>query len=1101
MKIKIFLLTFFSVLFIGSVGKAQTPTREDSLEGFSMEEMNHHLEHFKGTHEERNALIKRSQRAFISRKYKLGVYAPPKIDNSRNSNNSSLDAINCTNIGFDNGTTAGWTIAGQSNVTSGAGTDPFGSFPVVFSGTNSLQLNNNTTQGSSYTANSSATRTLSIPATGTNFFKLHFAMDLLDYGHTAAAAAKFIVNMYDAAGTLLPCPQYECYHTTSGDIGGVSFYNTSCPGNCGLQYGSNDPYAVTYSPWNTVTMDLSAYNGTNVTCKIICNWCIYNVDWAYCYIDAECPTTSTTNVPTCGTLPFELDGPTGFDTYSWVPPSGNSPPTANTYSINASVAGIYTLNVTLNTCATSSAYTFTYNVLPGPTPNFTDVTTPCSGNVSFTSTSSANGGTAITGYTWEWGDGTANGTGANATHTYTSTGTNTITLVVTNGTCTDSISQTVVTPTHPVASFSLANNCLNTVTNYTSTSTAAAGIASQNWDFGDATTGTGSNPSHTYMSAGTYTVNLVVKDNNSCKDSASELIIIYPLPPVAVNSSTICVGQETATLTATGAVSYIWNPTTGLTPTGGSPVTGTPTTTTNYTVTGTDANGCTNTATSTITVNPLPPVAVNSSTICVGQETATLTAANAGTYTWNPATTLSSSNGSPVTGTPTTTTNYTVTGTDANGCTNTATSTITVNPLPPVAVNSSTICVGQETATLTAANAITYTWNPAITLSSSNGSPVTGTPTTTTNYTVTGTDANGCVNTATSTIIVNPLPNITVNTATICVGQQIALLTASGASTYTWNPVNTLSGSFGPTVNGTPAITTNYTITGTDNNGCQSNATTTIVVNQLPIVTTGSVTPGCVPLCTNLSVSSNSPLSNYIWDFGNGQSQVQQTLAPPSKSFITATCFSVAGTYVINLSVTDTNHCINTATTIAVAYPLPTADFDFQPQPITILAPQVQFINQSSGIITNYTWNLGDIYNTNDTSSLINPSHLYSDTGTYMVSLLVTTQKGCSATVTKPLIIKEAYVIYVPNAFTPNGDGENEMFKAVGEGINSFKLYIFDRWGNNLFYSEDINKGWEGNYLGKGNQIMQEDVYVWKIDLVDFSNKGHSLHGTVTLLK
>ena len=184
-----------------------------------------------------------------------------------------------------------------------------------------------------------------------------------------------------------------------------------------------------------------------------------------------------------------------------------------------------------------------------------------------------------------------------------------------------------------------------------------------------------------------------------------------------------------------------------------------------------------------------------------------------------------------------------------------------------------------------------------------------------------------------------------------------------------------------------------------------------------------------------------------------------------------------------------------------MAYPLPTADFDFQPQPITILAPQVQFINQSSGIITNYTWNLGDIYNTNDTSSLINPSHLYSDTGTYMVSLLVTTQKGCSATVTKPLIIKEAYVIYVPNAFTPNGDGENEMFKAVGEGINSFKLYIFDRWGNNLFYSEDINKGWEGNYLGKGNQIMQEDVYVWKIDLVDFSNKGHSLHGTVTLLK
>ncbi len=140
----------------------------------------------------------------------------------------------------------------------------------------------------------------------------------------------------------------------------------------------------------------------------------------------------------------------------------------------------------------------------------------------------------------------------------------------------------------------------------------------------------------------------------------------------------------------------------------GTPATGTPTTTTNYTVTGIDANGCINTATSTITVNPLPPVTANSSTICVGQQIATFTATNASIYPWNPATRLTSGNGTPVTGTPVVTTNYTVTGTDVNGCTNTAISTITVNPLPVVAVNSSTICVGQETATLTATKANTY---------------------------------------------------------------------------------------------------------------------------------------------------------------------------------------------------------------------------------------------------------------------------------------------------------------------------------------------------------------------------------------------------------
>lgn len=88
-----------------------------------------------------------------------------------------------------------------------------------------------------------------------------------------------------------------------------------------------------------------------------------------------------------------------------------------------------------------------------------------------------------------------------------------------------------------------------------------------------------------------------------------------------------------------------------------------------------------------------------------------------------------------------------------------------------------------------------------------------------------------------------------------------------------------------------------------------------------------------------------------------------------------------------------------------------------------------------------------------------------------------------------------------PISIPPNGDGTNEMFKAVGEGINTFRLYIFDRWGDHLFYSEHINKGWDGTYQTKGTQILQEDLHVWKIDLTDFSNRAKSLYDTVTLLK
>ena len=92
-------------------------------------------------------------------------------------------------------------------------------------------------------------------------------------------------------------------------------------------------------------------------------------------------------------------------------------------------------------------------------------------------------------------------------------------------------------------------------------------------------------------------------------------------------------------------------------------------------------------------------------------------------------------------------------------------------------------------------------------------------------------------------------------------------------------------------------------------------------------------------------------------------------------------------------------------------------------------------------------------------------------------------------------------MIYVPNAFTPNSDGENDSFMAKGDGIKDFKLYVFDRWGNVIFFSNDIMKGWDGRYLAKGADIVQEDVYVWKIELKNYKNQPFNLAGQVSLLK
>jgi len=213
-------------------------------------------------------------------------------------------------------------------------------------------------------------------------------------------------------------------------------------------------------------------------------------------------------------------------------------------------------------------------------------------------------------------------------------------------------------------------------------------------------------------------------------------------------------------------------------------------------------------------------------------------------------------------------------------------------------------------------------------------------------------------------------------------------------------------------------------------------------------------------------------------------------------------CYTTTGHYIPQLTVTDINGCVNTVTANVITYPIPNPEFAYTPNPASILYPKIQFINQSSGaIITSYNWNFGDASGMG--SSLQNPSYTYADTGTYYVTLIDTSINGCVASVVQPVIIEPDFTLYVPNAFTPNGDGKNEVFTAQGDGILTFTMYIFDRWGNPIFTASNINIGWNGRRNNStGSETLQEDVYVWKIDLSSVANKqGRTYTGTVTLLK
>ncbi|MBK9728135.1 MAG: T9SS type A sorting domain-containing protein [Saprospiraceae bacterium] len=431
-----------------------------------------------------------------------------------------------------------------------------------------------------------------------------------------------------------------------------------------------------------------------------------------------------------------------------------------------------------------------------------------------------------------------------------------------------------------------------TICNGTSTTISATGALTYVWNPGNLN---GAIQNVSPSTTTNYTV--TGTDAKGCVNTDSVLITVNPNPTVLANGkATICNGTST-TISATGALTYVWNPGN----LNGAIQNVSPSTTINYTVTGTDAKGCVNTDSVLITVNPNPTVLANGkATICNGTST-TISATGALTYVWNPG----NLNGAIQNVSPSTTINYTVTGTDAKGCLNTDSVLITVNPNPTVLANGkATICNGTST-TISATGALAYVWNPG----NLNGALQNVSPSATINYTVTGTDAKGCVNTDSVLITVNPNPTVLANgKATICNGTSTTI-SATGALAYVWNPGN-LNGAL---QNVSPSATIIYTVTGTDKNGCRNSDTNTVKVLKLPscdfIIIPDPVNPNQITLKIKLQdTHANEPstsLNNYTFkiDANNLPSDTDFMKTIPYK-------FVSKGSHTIILEVTDSNGCI-----------------------------------------------------------------------------------------------------------------------------------------------------------------------------------------------
>lgn len=640
------------------------------------------------------------------------------------------------------------------------------------------------------------------------------------------------------------------------------------------------------------------------------------------------------------------------------------------------------------------------------------------------------------------------------------------------------------------------------------------------------------NPSSTI----TYTVSGSV---SSCPSKTiTSTVTVNASAPITASSQTICSGAST-TLTASGSSSYSWLPATGLSATSGSMVTANPSTTTVYTITGSGGSCPGTPGTATVTVLPTPILTAASQSIC-SSGSATLTVAGATNYTWSPATGLSSTTGSSVIANPLTTTVYSINGTNGSCAAAPVTLTLAVQATPTITVNSSTVCPG-GTATLTASGATTYTWGPATGLSASNGAIVMANPTATTIYTVTGT-ANTCTSAlVSSTVTVLSIPALVVNSASIC-ASGTATLNASGATTYTWSPATGLSGTSGNSVIANPAATTIYTITGSVGS-CTTSVSSTVLVaplqsaafnypapsycqgaaDPLPVITgvtggtfsssstdlsldlvtgiislnqsipnTYTITYTTQGICPDaqkftMSVNPNPSLTVSSSTTCAGQNSILAAVTSigggiftwmPGNS--TAPAITVSPSTTTNYTVTYTiNGCSDTKVARVLINPQPAASI--VPSSSPVMEGQTISLQANGG--NSYVWDNGNVGSTIN----VEPK----ESTIYCVT--VSSSSGCSEHVCLKVDVVRESTLYVPNVFTPNGDGLNDLFEVPHVNISEFNIRIFNRWGALLFESNSITTSWDGTFKGKP---VEDDVYVYTItargeDRTEFIKRGH----------
>jgi gliding motility-associated-like protein len=759
-------------------------------------------------------------------------------------------------------------------------------------------------------------------------------------------------------------------------------------------------------------------------------------DFKYCQDDAD-PLPVITGVPggtfTATPAGLSINGFTGL------------------IDLSASTPGTYTIQYESPAFTCWGTETFTLTINPQPIVIATEDSPICDDGVS-TITLNETGGEATE---WAW---TTNGGAAfdfDTLQSPTVSGavngeTFTVTAIDINTGCinTDQVS-VIVNPLDDPA-FTLTDFCIGSANSATVTGTTGGTFAFAP-DLLDGAAVNGATGEITNEVAGTtYTIQYLTA--GVCPDSSIQTVTVNGLPTILTADVTVCLGGN-VNITAAGALTYLWSPGTYLNTTAGATVTSTPLANISYTITGTDANGCQNTAIANVTVSGNAPINAGPDvTICDGDNT-TLIATGGISYTWDQ--TLGNGNNFVVS--PTVNTTYTVIGIDANGCSGTDLMVITISPLPTATIGTdATVCLGDAapTITFTGANGtapytFTYTINGgANTTVTSVGTTATVSAPTgaagTFAYNLVSVSENSATNCSqaqvgTATVIVNPLPTATIGTdATVCLGDAAPTITFTGANgtapyTFTYNingGANTTVTSVGNTATvAAPtgvAGTFDYNLVSVSDNSATNCSqaqvgTATVIVNPLP---TATVT-GTASVCENdpqptITFTGANGVAPYTFTY-NINGSIQPTIVSVGNTATVLVPTTPVGTYNFNLiDVTDAS------TTACSQIQAGTATITVNPNPVPVITGTAAYCTgtfatlSTSTPFAGYLWSTGAVTPNVNVTIVDNP-----------ITVTVTNAFGCSGTSAPFNVLENSVIVYTSNIEICQG--ESVMIHGVSQ--------------------------------------------------------------------